>query len=211
MKSIYLLFLTLLFSCASSDTMMTGSWKSNEPGLKNYKNILVASLTGHTASRATLENDIAGLLEKENVHSVKGLDLFPPSMNNHDSSHATVMKKVREQHLDAILTISLLKKETESRYVAGGYDPMVFTWYPNFWGYYSYWYPYSYNPGYYTESTVYYLETNLYDAKTEKLAWSAQSKTYDLLSEPGFAKVFARQVVQKMLSDGIIKENGKYD
>ncbi|HYG51567.1 MAG TPA: hypothetical protein VD905_11730 [Flavobacteriales bacterium] len=210
-------YILLLCSCASTDTMITGSWKSKEPALKNYKSILVASLTGNTVTRNGLESELTELLEKNGLTTAKSIDLFPPTINTQDSSHAILMKKVNARGLEAILTVSLLKKETESHYVDGSYEPMMYAWYPNFWGYYTYWYPYTYSPGYYTETTVYYLETNVYDAKTEKLAWSAQSKTYDLLHEADFSQEFARQIVQKMKQDGIIinlnkdKDEDRYD
>ena len=201
-KSLVLLISILLASCADT-TMITGSWKSPAVQSKGYQSFLVAALTSHAVAKASVENDITELMDKYPVKTYKGIDLFPPSATGSDSNRVTLMKKVRGMDIAAILTISVLKKETESRYVRGAYDPEVYPYYGSFWGYYSYWYPYSYSQGYYDEK-IYYIETNLYDVKTEKLMWSAQSRTYDLLDLPSFSKEFASSIVSKLREDGIL-------
>ncbi len=187
--------------------MITGTWKSPSSTSKNYENILVASLTSHAVAKSTVENDLAEQLAKYQINVSKSIDLFPPEVSNSDSDRVTIMRKVHGKNIDAILTVSLLKKQTESRYIRRRipYDPLIrYNYYSDFWGYYSYWYPYSYSPGYYTEKT-YYIETNLYDAKTEKLVWSAQSETYDVLNLPSFSKDFAKAIINKLKEDGILK------
>src|SRR5436853_2837133 len=152
--------------------MITGTWKSPSYSSKSYETILVTALTNHAVPKATVENDMAVLLSKNSVSAYKSIDLFPPDITNSDSDKVTIMRKVQGMNIDAILTISMLKQETETRYVnrQAVYDPFAYNYYRNFWGYYSYWYPYSYSPGYYDEK-VYFIETNLYDVKTEDLVW----------------------------------------
>jgi hypothetical protein len=45
-----------------------------------------------------------------------------------------------------------------------------------FYGYYNYWSPTLYSPGYYTTDKTYFIEANAYDMETQKIIWSVQSK-----------------------------------
>jgi hypothetical protein len=208
MKNLILTVVVLLSAC-STGTMITGSWKSPDYQSKNYKSILVASLTSHAVAKSTVEKDLADLLNTYGVNAVKGIDLFPPEISNSDSDRTLIMEKVKGKNIEAILTVSLLKKETESRYIGAAYpyDPILrYDYYRNFWGYYSYWYPFG--PGYYDEKT-YYFETNLYDVQTENLVWSAQSETYDIVDLSRFSKDFASSIVNKLRADGVLKQESQ--
>ena len=79
-----------------------------------------------------------------------------------------------------------------------------FGYYGTFWGYYNTWHPTLYSPGYYQEDKVYFIETNLYDAETEQLLWSAQSETYNPSSLTIFAKTFADVVVSRMQQEDLL-------
>ena len=63
------------------------------------------------------------------------------------------------------------------------------------------------NPAYYAQDCVYYLETNLYDARSEDLVWSAQSETYNPKDLSGFSQVLANQIVNKLEKDGLLRTN----
>ena len=65
-----------------------------------------------------------------------------------------------------------------------------------------------YSPGYYEDDKVYYIETNLYDADTEELLWSAQSETYNPTSLPDFASDFAEVVVARMEKENLLNADG---
>ncbi|MBS7564414.1 hypothetical protein KHS38_08340 [Mucilaginibacter sp. Bleaf8] len=84
---------------------------------------------------------------------------------------------------------------------------MRYGYYNRFWTYYNNWYPYLYAPGYYDQQQVYYLETNLYDARTEELIWAAQSETYDPSSIDNFLKGYVKSIHERMVKDGLIADN----
>jgi hypothetical protein len=196
----------LLVAGCTPATKVTASWKSPKAGEKSYKSVFVAALMGNTIAKSTLENDIATVLNNHQISTVKSMDEFPPTFANDSVAKEDMMGVVRKQGSDAILTISVLKKETESRYVSGGYAPLNrYGWYGNFWGYYNYWHPYAFNESYYTRDEIYYLETNLYDTNSEVLLWSAQSQTYTFNGLANFSKEFAKGIVEKMKTDGILK------
>ena len=79
-----------------------------------------------------------------------------------------------------------------------------FGFYGGFYNYYNYRYPAVYDPGYYTQDKTYFLETNLYDAETEKLLWSAQSRTYNPIDIDSFSEEFAGIIVARLKKEGLI-------
>jgi hypothetical protein len=205
--SIYLMVIVLFVTGCSPSTYVTGTWKSPTPPVSHYSSILVAALTSNTIVKATLEKDLSSEITKT-VSAVKSIDEFPPDISGSDSNKLNIMQGAQRKNLEAVLTVSILSKETESRYVPNRnpYSPLAFDYYQNFGGYYNYWYPSFYGPDYYQQDKVYYIETNLYDAKTEKLVWSAQSKTYSPDELNNFSKEFAVVIVNKMKADGVLKQ-----
>jgi hypothetical protein len=59
--------------------------------------------------------------------------------------------------------------------------------------------------GYTGDTEVTYIETNLYDIKTEKLIWSAHSKTERTEGEQQLINTFIDVIVKKLSSDKIIQ------
>jgi hypothetical protein len=208
MKKFWIIGLVLLAACGSS-TQITGSWK-NPSAKPAYNRIIVAALTTSVRARQTVENDLARELADNGIAVTKGFDVFPPSFTeSKEPDKDAMLKKIRGENVDAIMTITLVDKETETRYVPGsyGYTPVTrYRWYGRFSGYYTNWYPTMISPGYYEENRVYFIETNLYDADTEELIWSAQSETYNPSDLSSFSAEFASIVVAKMREDGVLAD-----
>jgi hypothetical protein len=190
-----------VISCAP-DSKITSAWK-NASRTKSYGHVVVVALTHDVNAKTVVERDLSGALEAKNVTVMKSLDIFPPAFTK-DITKEDMLGKIRLAGADAILTVSMINKETKTSYVPGspGYVP-------GFWGYYSYWGPTVYRPGYYTEDRVYYMETNLYDASTDELVWSAQSETYNPSSITGFSKELAKILANRLQKDKIITPASK--
>jgi hypothetical protein len=206
MKKFTLVILILIGMAACvSNTKITGSWKNDKQIKKPYKVIFVAAMTRNSIMRSAFEGDVSAELNKENVKTLKSIDEFPPQYGKDSVSKVALMNAVKKDGSEAILTITVLKKATESRYVGGGYSPEArYSYYGNFWGYYNYWYPYTYSDGYYVDTDVYYIESNLYDSQTQLLVWSAQTKAYSYQGIAGFSKEFATIIVDKLEADGVV-------
>ncbi|MFL5762436.1 MAG: hypothetical protein ACJ77K_00755 [Bacteroidia bacterium] len=193
----------LLAGCSTS-TYITGSWKSPSPPSAAYNSLLIAAMTKNTVVRSTLENDMADAIGS-GVQTLKSINEFPPDFNGADSNKQVMLDNMKNRNVRGILVISILKKENDSRYIGPEpYTPMGYVYYNNFWSYYSYWYPTVYDPNYYTPDKVYYMETNLYDTQSEKLIWSAQSKTYTPDNLIPFSKEFAQVITGKLRTDGLL-------
>ncbi|WP_299819963.1 hypothetical protein [uncultured Pontibacter sp.] len=210
-KASYLLLTTLvliLWTCTPT-TRITGTWKSPEATSKPFNKIVVAALTDNVRARETVEADMQAQFQARGLAVTKSIDLFPPNAASKNGPDVDLLlDRLKDDGYDGIMTIALIDEKTETRYVPGtqGYAPMTrFGWYGRFRGYYSYWYPTLYDPGYYTEDKVYFLETNLYDEATENLVWSAQSQSYSPSSLRKASEKLAEITVNRMSQDGIIK------
>ena len=203
-----LLLGTLASSCVTS-TMITSSWRKPDATVNNFKTLFVTALTSNIAAKQAVENGLQTHLQERGLTVAKGIDVFPPNYASQNTEQRNmVWNKIRATDADGILTIALLKKETESRFVPTGgsyWNPgLRYGYYNSFWNYYNRWYPDLYAPGYYDNNQVYYLETNLYDGRNEQLLWTAQSKTYEGSSIESFLKGYIKTIYEQMQKDGLI-------
>jgi hypothetical protein len=208
MKKIAIAFLVVLAACGPA-TQITASWKNPNEKPRRFNTIMVAALTSNLEARQTVENNLSQALNATGRKTLKSIESIPPGfLDDKDIDKEELLKKIRKAGADGILTVTLINKDTENRYVPEslGYAPVTrFGYYGRFSGYYTTWYPTVISPGYYEETQVYFIETNLYDAASEDLLWSAQSEIYNPSSLTGFSKDFAEVVVSKMKKDGVLK------
>lgn len=200
------IILAVIASCSPS-TKIIGSWTGPNTPSDPYNSIFVTAITENLAARQTFENDIDAQLEARKVTAISSFDIIPPGFKATEANKDATLKAIRDGGSDAILTIALLDQTSETRYVPGTtmYSPMGYGgYYGRFYGYYSYYNPVMYDPGYYTTDKNYYLEMNLYDVKTEQLVWSAQSETTNPSSIETFSKSFSELVVNQLIKDGLI-------
>jgi hypothetical protein len=202
----FLMLLGLAVTGCSSNTSITGSYVAPGVTQVSYKKIFISALTDNTSAKQTVESSLANQLNANGVAAVKSIDVLPPNFRSAADSNdkELLIKKIREGGCDGILTVALMKQDTETRYVEGNPYPVATPYYGYFGSYYNYGYANFYSPGYYTNDKVYYLETNLYDAATEKLVWSAQSKTYNPSSLESFMQEYQKALAEQIAKDGLI-------
>ena len=199
----------VLLSCTGS-THITGSWTNPEvkPAAEGYHNIFVATMTKNVPARTKTENALTTELALHNKRALKSIDYFIPRFQEALPSQEEILQKIRTAGADAILTTSLLNKSSETRYVPGTvrYAPVpAYGWYRGFYAYYAHWYPMVYDPGYYVTNKTYFVETNLYDARSEKLLWSAQTETVNPGSLDRFLKEYPGKIITQMMRDGVLR------
>jgi len=210
--SIVIILFAFAASCSSS-TRITASWKNPDvsatPANESHS-VFIAALIRNMEVRTKLENALADAAAKRNIKAVKSTSVFPPDFYQKLPSKEQLMSHIKQANVDAILTVSLINKESETHYVPGSgyaYAPYPrFGWYGGFYPYYNYWYPFLYDPGYYVTEKTYFLETNLYNAENGNLIWSAQSQTVNPSSIDNFVKDYPKKLVQQMIKDGLLKK-----
>lgn len=217
----------VLESCSSTTaTSITGSWK--DPEAKNYTNYFVAVLHKKLSVRSTLEKDISRRLKHEGVKVTESMSIFPHTEDVETAEQKkAAVEKIQSFGHDAIITVTLVKHTEESRYVQGtsayaptnmgygtGYTPatggaQTTGSYGAFGGYYVSGSSLYQSPGYYETDKTYFVESNVYDARTSKLVWSAQSQTFnpgDLATASGD---FSLVMVDAMKKAGLINKEEK--
>ena len=204
--SIFILTLAGIYSC-SPGTRITGSWV-NDDVRRSYNNILVSVMTEKVGVKQTVEDIMAAELRERGVNAAKSITMFPPKFSESQmNDREAMLEAIRDNGHDAILTIALIDEETETRYDPGTatYAPLsTYHYYSSFWGYYTHWYPMVSTPGYYTQDRIYFVEINLYDARTEELVWSAQTETINPNSLERAAEKFAEVTVQEMFQQRLL-------
>jgi hypothetical protein len=115
------------------------------------------------------------------------------------------LDKLGNSGIDAILTIVLLDKTKERYYVPGRiyYSPYVI-YYNRFWGYYRTMHDRVYVPGYYSENTKYFWESNFYALDRKELLYSAQSQSFDPGSISGLSHEYGQMIVKDMVRKSIL-------
>lgn len=201
--SVALLLTLLLFSCSS--TKITSSWKAENVTTKPYRHIMVWGI---------LKEEDRLLREKMEMHIVNdlksmGYDAFS-SMSIYGAkafsrlSSTEIVEQFNHSGVDAVVTIVLLKKEKETIYVPAGVEFNPVNPFYQIDKYYFSIFDKIYTPGYYTTTTKYFWESNLYEVKGDKLVYSVQSKSFDPSSTETLAHENGVSILKDMLKKKVI-------
>lgn len=207
-----LILIILCVACGSS-TYITAVWHSPEYQNKNYHSLCIAAITENIANKQIVEQDMQDKLKLKGVHSTKIVDLVKFKFNGGINEKDLILEKARANFNDAIITFTLIKQKESTRYVPNNnmmFAPqMQFGHYRTFGGYYGFHGGQMFDPGYYTTDEIYFIESNVYDVRTESLVWSVQSKTYNPSDIKRFANEFTKAITQQLIKSKIISPIGK--
>lgn len=204
-RSLLVVLPILLTACTSSK--LTSSWK--DPGtskeLSRFKNILVIGMQPNDRQlKEQMENQLTEYLKREGITAKASFDEYGPKAFAGMSEDA-ITDHLKAKGYDGIITIALLDKSKEQDYVPGrvNYTP-IGTYYNRFSRYFTTVYDRVYTPSYYTTSTNYFWETNLYDARQDKIIYSAQSQSFDPNSVSSMSKEHGKLIVKDLEKNGFI-------
>jgi hypothetical protein len=208
---------SLLFSC--TNTKLTVSWTQENIVAKKYNNIGVSVLLPHDGNRLVVEEALAAEFKKRGINASITFYKFPlagrkdiiQNLNLTDEELKNgIVKKIKENKIDALLTVTIFNTKTEERYVSRQvgftpyYDHTMPMYNRTYYDYYSYLYHTTYAKGYYETDATYFIETNLYDVESEKLQWTAQSETKNMNSVEEEAIVFSRIIVKDIIEKNVV-------
>jgi hypothetical protein len=197
------LFLT---ACAPSQKV-TSYWVNKEALPKEpFKAIYFLAITQNTTTQPIIENMMADLLVSRGRKVVLNSELYPPSFSaTSQLSREQLIDNITRTGCDGVLTLAVLDTKTRETYHQGAsYAPMNYGHYGSYFGYYNYYYPIVYSPSYYTTDKTYYLETNFFDVKTDKLLWSIHSEAYNPSDLENFFKGYSKVIIDKLRTEGLI-------
>ena len=204
MKRILWLALPLMLLLASCSTSRITDSYTNNRATAPAKRILVLGLFSEKNNRAkrAMEDELVKDLNKFGYNAVTATDKFGPTAFR-GMTEQQAIRKLQDEGIQNVVTITLVNKDKQKRYV-----PATYGYTPGFWGYYSYYSPWSYGPSYrpgYTEvNTNYAFETNLYDVSNNSLIYSAESKTVDAGTMATLANDYARSIVRDMKKRNVL-------
>jgi hypothetical protein len=192
----------LLLSCSPSQKV-TSSWKNpNFTAEKKYTKIFIVSLSNNQKVKLNLENEMAAAATAKGYQVIKSHDIFQPTFTRETNPDKDLMlAKIREMGCDLIYMVTLIDKTSETRYVPG----VMYAPFPaygfGFRGYYNYWSPMMFDPGYYTTDKTYFMEGNLFDVASETMIWSVQTESYNPVSIEKFSKELTHLMLDRAEKD----------
>jgi hypothetical protein len=150
---------------------VTSSWK--DPSYRGYPNkILVIGVAKKPTMRRMFEDEFVRQLTGLGMEAVASYTVIPDAQQDNQEAIAA---KLKELSADTVLITRVTDKKTVTTYVPGTvYNPPAY--YGTWNGYYRQSYQTVYTPGQTIEDQYAMVETNLYDAVTDELIWSASSE-----------------------------------
>ena len=167
-----LLILVAMLVTACATTQLTSVWKDPSYQARPAM-IMVVGVAKNPLNRRLFEDEFVQQLKSRGTDAIASYTVLP---DEKQGDQAAIAKKVAELGADTVLITRLVSKKIVQVYVPGTpYFPPPFygTW-PD---YYGYGYRYMYTPGYIADDEYAVIETNLYEAKSNKLIWAASSET----------------------------------
>ena len=187
----------LLAACAS--TQVNAVWKD-----PNYQSrparIMVIGVAKNPLNRRIFEDEFVSQLKARGTDAIASYTVLSDKLQDDNQA---IADKVKELGADTILITRLVSRHVVQTYVPGtAYIPPPYygSW-PN---YYGYGYQYMYTPGYIAEDEYAVIETNLYEAKSNKLIWAATSETGINGSDQNLIQTYIGVMVRTMIGLGLL-------
>ena len=194
---LFILIAMLLTACAS--TQLTSVWKDPSYQTRPAK-IMVVGVAKNPLNRRLFEDEFVQQLKSRGTDALASYTVLS---DEQQGDPAAIAKKVAELGADTVLITRLVSKKIVQVYVPGSpyYPPPFYGTWPD---YYGYGYRYMYTPGYIAEDEYAVIETNLYEAKSNKLIWAASSETGISDSDQSLIQGYIGVMVKNMIGLGLL-------
>lgn len=196
----------LSLTAGCSTVTLVDSWRDPAFSAQRYRKLLVVSVTTKAERRQVTEDVLSAELRRRGIDAVASHTLTP---SKGSISKEETRKAVKEANADAILSTRLLwmEKHTEvyPTYSAGCYFPGYYRAYPypyDFYGYYNCTVPFDSTSVRTVREAM--LETNLYDAASDRMVWSATTSSYDSDSPLTTTRDLADTIIAELRREGLI-------
>jgi len=165
-------------------------------------------MTQNYDAQINLENDLASAAAAKGVLTVKSIDAFGPILTlDKLPKKEVLLKAIRDLGCDNIFTVAVVDQQSETHYTESS-SSSVYVPYSGYGYYYSGYYAWSpnlYSPGYYTTDKTYFIESNLFDANSEKMLVSMQSKVVNPPDIVKASKQYTQMLVTELQAQGLLK------
>jgi hypothetical protein len=187
----------LLAACAS--TQLNSVWKDPSYQTRPAK-VMVVAVAKNSINRRVFEDEFVQQHQSRRTTAIARYTILP---DKQQGDQEVIAKKVAELGADTVLITRLISKKTVQVYVPGTpyYPPPFYNSWPD---YYGYGYHYMSTPGYIAEDEYAVMETNLYEAKSNKLIWAASSETGINGSDQNMIQGYVKVMVKNMIGLGLL-------
>jgi hypothetical protein len=212
-----LIVIALMVSCGPSHKI-TSSWVNpNFDRNKKYEKVFILVLNQDQSTKNILETDLSKAAEAKGFVVVKSSVYFTPAFGREElPSKDVIMARVKEMKCDAILTVRLVDKQKETRYVPGvnnmnmmmmGGPGMGMRPGMGFGGFHGGMGMMMYQPGYYTTDKTYFYEATIFDGASEEMIWMSQSEeTNPPSSISKFSREYSKVLAERIRTDLMVKK-----
>jgi hypothetical protein len=195
-----------------STVEVIGAWvNKDEIQGKKATSVFIVVLTQNMATRSLMEKDLAAAAAAHGIKAIPSLSVLTPVTGVPDSVViAAFLRQVKLSGANTVLIVSLLDSRSETKYIPSSsysYDPYP---YYGYYGTYTSYYASTYNtissPGYYVTDNTYYIESNLYDAASQKILFSIQTKAVNPSDIDKASKKFTETLIEEIKNNGMLKK-----
>ena len=194
-------FVIFILQVACSTTQTTATW-SNENGTHQINKIAVLGMMDRMSAKQSYENDIVTRMRKEGVNAIAAHQLISPSRKRMKVEH--MIHKLYAAGVDMVMVVGISDVARSHNYVPGNTYVQPTIRYHRFGDYYVQAYRRVHTPGRVRRSTTVYLESTLYDLKSQQLIWASESKSTDPASLESASRSYAKSLVKALGEDAII-------
>lgn len=192
------LFIGLLVGCGPS-VQLTKTW--TDPSLnsdtKPFNKVLVIAQLKDDLTRRIVEDKIVASSSKGNF--VQSYNYLKPS----EQEEKLVISDLARDGIDGIILMRLTDIEKTTSYTQGATYYGGWGYRGGFYGGYGYGYG---SPGYYQQDKTYYVETNIYDVKSNKLLWTGVVSTTNPSKLDTTLDAIIATVKTELSNKGLIKK-----
>ncbi|NVZ10690.1 hypothetical protein HW932_15610 [Allochromatium humboldtianum] len=193
------LLAVLMTACATTGPV-SSVWTPPNQAPRHYERLVVFGVTNNPKVRRAYEDNFVKQLQTLGVTATAGHELVSDRNLGRLTRLTEGYAKVKA---DGVLITHLVADETPGARPAARIGSVP-DHYRHLVGYFSQVYEEVCAPGYYSDLESLRLETNLYDAKQERLVWSGRSQPLDPSSERTTISQVIEEIVAQMQRDGFL-------
>lgn len=193
---------TLLVFTSCTSTKIVSSWREpdKQVTVDKLNKVLVLALFKDETSRYKAEDQMVQYLDGKGVASYSYLKT---SFN--ENNEEALRRKIKNDGFDGSVTMRLVDVDKEKTYTPG-IGSSYPNYYRNFSGYYYRSWSYFSNPGYYSTTKTYTVETNVYSIKEDRIIWTGLTETTDPDGVDKMTAEITKVVFKKMIKEGFINK-----
>ncbi len=194
--------------CGCSSTSLSGSWR-NPDYQQTIRKVYLVGVSRQATQRRIFEDEFAGELEK---YGIQAMASYRELDDAEGAGQEQIMAKARSGNANALLITRILGRHTEEvvrpgRIYGYPYEPWGYPPRPYYYRYRDYYdrrFDMLYEPATIASYRVLTLESNLYDAASGELIWSAQLETVVGDRIEAMIRDFIEVVIQDLIRQGLI-------